>query len=496
VGISINVVRLNLLVILIAVMSLMLMGCQNAEDARRELGKISITFDEANFIKVVEEGDLEAAKLFVTAGMHPNVISKDRSPLLVAVEEENIEMIKFLTNEDANVNIKAKYTPLYMAIHKNNYDIVKLLLEEGADPNILTSSYPLDKALENSNIEIIKALITSGANKSLRDPIKSAAENTNYEVVQLLLALGFKVKEDALLGTKISDHQVMRALVNAGANLNARDSKGNTPLMLASLYGWENTVSLLIKSGADVNTQRDGNTALSSFEVNSLNVNIIKALLAAGAMPTKEDLEYIYYFYPSMREVIEQGNSILSTQRQTDLSNDTELNKRLMEAVDKRDINQVKELLEAGADPNFIDASSLSVLMNAAYRGNTDIARILLKYGADVNLANKYGGNVLFAPIYKSEMLKLLLDAGANPNVVAIDTDKGESMSPLAGYAIQGNVEITKMLLDAGADPNIQVMEGYSPLIFASANNNLEVVEVLLQYGADKNLTTNMVRLL
>lgn len=90
--------------IIIFLMILTLIGCENAESARKELGKRSISFDENQFITTVKKGDIEAVKLFVKAGMHPNVKVKGETALAAAVDKGNLEMVRLLIKSDADVN--------------------------------------------------------------------------------------------------------------------------------------------------------------------------------------------------------------------------------------------------------------------------------------------------------------------------------------------------------------------------------------------------------
>ena len=89
---------------------------------------------------------------------------------------------------------------------------------------------------------------------------------------------------DLMLAAGSGDTRVVKALLNAGVDVNARDSTGFTALMFAARYGHTDTVKLLLAGGPDVNAKSRllGYTALMSA-ISSAKIIIIKDLLDAGA---------------------------------------------------------------------------------------------------------------------------------------------------------------------------------------------------------------------
>ena len=177
------------------------------------------------------------------------------------------------------------------------------------------------------------------------------------------------------------DPKLIRAMIQAGADVNAKGEDGNTPLMNAAfgravwyygLYGSDSNVlkitpdvaSVLIEAGAKVNARNDNGLTPLHHAVNASS-GVVKVLLRAGADVNARDSE---------------GYS------------------PLMYAVTESDIETVRALLDAGANPNLQEKKyGLTALMRASFttEGRPDIAGLLVRYGANIYLEDYDGKNVL-----------------------------------------------------------------------------------------------------
>eukprot|EP01038_Epipyxis_sp_PR26KG_P009180 gene9180-12379_t len=141
---------------------------------------------------------------------------------------------------------------------------------------------------------------------------------------------------------------------------------------------------------------------------------------------------------------------------------------------------EIEKLLQnTGANPNWPDSSKEGQTALMATK-NKDIAELLIKYGANVNMQDDDGVTPLFyAAGYDSgDIAELLLKYGANIN----HQDKfGETALFLA--IMQGYIGVVKTLLAYDASIHIKDKEGYSPLFVALRNDRTEVLKCLILYG-------------
>lgn len=145
-------------------------------------------------------------------------------------------------------------------------------------------------------------------------------------------------------------------------------------------------------------------------------------------------------------------------------------------------IEIVKLLLDNGADINGVDLMlGWTPLMSAANDGHNEIVKLLIKRGADIDIQDTGGYTALIyaATAGETEAAKILIDAGAD-----IDHISG-GYSALTSAVEQSHPETAKLLLENNADPDALMKDGQTSLIAAVKNGNIEIVKALLDNGAD-----------
>jgi hypothetical protein len=135
-------------------------------------------------------------------------------------------------------------------------------------------------------------------------------------------------------------------------------------------------------------------------------------------------------------------------------------------------------LLEKGIDVNEKGNYLGSAIQAASAKGHIEVVKLLVAYGADVNLrAGRNSSPIVGAPL---EVTRLLLDHGANVNAGGEPHD-----SAIYTACVSGEVEVAKLLLKRGVNINVVDDESGSLIQTASAHGHVEVVKLLLAYGAD-----------
>ena len=196
------------------------------------------------------------------------------TPLMVAVEKQQLGAVRFLLNQGADVNLKDDYgfTALHLAAISSMYEVVICLVENGADVNAVNfrDVTPLMMACDDdSNMDVVRYLMRRGADVHLKD-------------VDGFTALLYAITSDSDFALDI-----LRFLIQNGADVNTRNLDEATPLMLASWNGYLDKVKFLIEQGADVDAQdHKGNTALNHAAGSTDEpspAQIVNTLLIAGA---------------------------------------------------------------------------------------------------------------------------------------------------------------------------------------------------------------------
>ena len=162
------------------------------------------------------------------------------------------------------------------------------------------------------------------------------------------------------------------------------------------------------------------------------------------------------------------------------------LNNVLWLACEAGDTKKVTDLLKSGADANAKKPVNKgnedrdTLLISAVKKGRTEIVKLLLAAGADIDATNKHGMTALLLATEKkfTEIAKVLLSAGAYVNA---RTETGWTALILASN--NGDTEIVKLLLAAGADANAKNIWGMTALQIAEEKKNFKIVLMLRAAG-------------
>ena len=200
------------------------------------------------------------------------------------------------------INAQSLDERLAMAIEKNQTKEAISLLGQGADINRrigAINSTPLIKASINGNLELVKELLKRGADINSVDLAKKSAlswaidkasankddveaKQRYLDIANLLIDSGIDINRDFAFAVNKNQKEIVLKLLEKGANPNANDEYGDTPLSKAVRPGHEEMFKLLLEHGANVNA-KSGGVGLISQAAQYQNITAIKMLAQAGA---------------------------------------------------------------------------------------------------------------------------------------------------------------------------------------------------------------------
>jgi uncharacterized protein len=333
------------------------------------------------------------------------------------------------------------------------------------------------------------------------------------------------------------------AVVGFGADINAVEPDGTTPLHWAVRADDLAKVNKLLAEGADAKAaNRYGITPLY-LACQNANPAMIERLLKAGADPNAVSTEGETALMTVARTgVVEAAKVLLDHGAKVDAREEWHGQTALMWAVDEKHPAMVKELIAHGADVNavsninkwerqktaeprdkWLPLGGLTPLLFAARQGCIECEQILLEAGARIDTTDPDGISPVLIAIINGhyDAAAFLLNHGANPNLAddtgrtalfsAVDFNTmpvSNRPSPRVIENQMTSLDLIKLLLDKGANVNAQLLKqqpyrtkldrgddtmlttGTTPLLRAAKAADLPAMRLLLAKGADPKLAT------
>ncbi len=263
-------------------------------------------------------------------------------------------------------------------------------------------------------------------------------------------------------------------LLDRGAEVDATDREGRTPLMFAAAFRSMEVASLLLAHGADPNAgDGHGDTALhlaAAFGDVPMATLLIEngAEVAARAKDGATPLHYAaLYGHPKMITLLIERGAAAHVLDDTGVS-------ALQYATRQNRTQAIALLLKLGARPD--------TLFDAVNAGDTARVMALVNQGVDVDEVGLFGTplHVAAAKGYRG-IAGVLIDAGAD--IEAAGEPSGAH--PLHVAALNNQVEVAEFLLERGADVDAKDVEGRTPLIVAASFRSAPMAALLLSHGAN-----------
>lgn len=243
---------------------------------------------------VARNGDVDTARVLIEGGANPNdIAAAGTSALVIAAHSGHGALGVYLLKQGADPNAAdAGYTTLHAATLKSQVELVDALLEHGADVNAVvkhgtpgrrfSADYSIRYQAIGANAfwlaakygepEIARALAAHGA-----DPFVTPTDDTSSLQAAMGLPRGNEDRRNRGLGSSQIDRateerltlDVANIILGLGVDVDKADQQGNTPLHDAVRVGFPSVVELLASHGANVNaTNERGDTPLTLAESN------------------------------------------------------------------------------------------------------------------------------------------------------------------------------------------------------------------------------------
>eukprot|EP00953_Heterococcus_sp_UTEX-ZZ885_P016521 9288-Heterococcus_DN1.PRE.4 len=434
----------------------------------------------------------------------------EQTPLSYAATGE-IVALQLDTGADIEARDVDGDTTLHSACAMSRTSAIIELVRRGAVVSALNDEQQtsLHRAFDSTDSEIITVLLNSGAGIETRDslgktPLHCAAHGSTVAVTALL-------QRGAAVGALNNDqhtplHYAVNSgtigeLMNAGANIEARDCDGDTPLHCACA-GDRSTVTAVtafIEAEAELNTiYYRGDTPLhAAVSCNTVTgAEVVELLVAAGARTdvrnkagkTAYDIAYALGLYTKLLSMIQPDA--------------TESREQLLHAVHSANATELQTLLNfgiatattdidaSGADANTCDKHGATALHAAAACNVIAAVKLLLANGASAH-ATDCDKRTPLHEANSSEVVALLLDSGADIEARAVDGatplhDAAYMSSPVTLKAL-----LQRELLRYGADIEARDINGETPLHHAGRYNRETSAHALIAAGAQVDTTNN-----
>ena len=446
--------------------------------------------------------DLPAVRQLVASGADVNTADADgTTPLHLAVWADDVAIVQELLRAGAKATAANAFrlTPLALATEHGNAAIVRRLIEAGADAAAVDTAGEtlLMAAVRTGSLDTVKALVDAGAPVNAAEPqlghtaLMWAARTNQGAIARLLIERGATVAARTRVGAKPAARppgtgggshgvgivrsgvppqgeqqptpggmtallfaardgatDVARALIEAGAEINAADPNGMTPLLMAITNGQIPVAQLLVDKGADVRAvDWWGRTPLwAAVEIRNLDMR-------SGATDNGIDRRAAMRLIES---ILDKG---------------VDVNARVKEFPPQR-----RHLLPL-ASLEWVDFTGQTAFIRAAQSTDVPLMRLLLSKGADPTITTFNGTTALMAaagvnwvigqtytesPARWLEAVRLCLEVGLDVNAV---NEMG--LAAVHGAANRGSDDIIELLAQRGARLDVPDKNGRTPFAWA-----------------------------
>jgi ankyrin repeat protein len=308
---------------------------------------------DLTFFDAARDGNEAAVRKFLADGTDVNMRDttprgEEQTALHHAMRAADPAVAAVLIEHGANVNARANsgYTPLHVAAGLGKVPHAKLLLGKGAFVDAVDSrGMPIHAAVLQGQQGMVELLLKAGANPNARTP---RSEDTPLTLLND--AMHYVPAHDAII----------RLLVEAGADVNARSKYGNRPIQGLARGGEETTLFLLDKGATTVGARIDGHPITFEYAKNG-KLRVLERLISSGHALDERSYEMTLLHYVAAYGDAKTAQWLIGKGLDVNIR-DKQGGTPLHSASARAKDQMISFLLGAGADPNAEDADGRTPL--------------------------------------------------------------------------------------------------------------------------------------
>jgi uncharacterized protein len=447
-------------------------------------------------VVAAKAGELPTVRALIAKRVDVNEQARDGSTaLLWASYHSSLDMAKALIAAGAAVNTPNRYgiTPLLQAARSGDASLVAALLKAGANLRVThpDGETALMAASRAGRLDAVKLLLESDADVNAADAWQEqtalmwAAAEGHLDVVDALLKAGADPNRRAHITTqqerKHADHP----------------TGGFTALMFAVRNGHEEVAKALVTGGADPKQTNGDNVTATIVAIVNDRLDLAKTLVDLGADPNDGSLYFAVDMHDATTDMRARDGSRLRADHLNKLTS----------------MDLIKVLVDRGADPNKAftgqlhnytlccsDEINASPFYRAAIASDVDVLKLLLDKGAKVEWSPSEvrkesaggggggGGRGMNGNVGKTPVMMAMVGGrgapfGGGPGFERLGPP------PFREPGLRDPLEATKLLIAAGASPNVKAPDGSTPLHQAVNARQVPIIRALVAAGAKLDST-------